>query len=435
MTLLLPVVAALCVLAAALLLRPLWWPSRPTRSRELVAIVEGLRVQLAQLKELHAAGTLTDEQFDAGRQLVEKKLLDVLAEAPASAAAAPAAQAPSARMAAAMVAFVVVFASAGYVWLGSPGHAAGGREAAAPMAAGDDAGAAAPHPLTAEQVARMIEQLAQRLKTKPDDADGWQMLARSYVAIGKHAEAVEAFKAAARLAPKDAGLLADYADALAMANGRSLAGEPATLVERALQIDPANPKALALAGTIAFDRKDYREAVKRWEQLVAAEPADSPLAQQARGGIAEARELAGMPPAAPPTVLAGAAAAAGPGGATAAPAGARVSGTITLADSLKGRVAPDDTLFVFARASGSQRMPVAILRKRAGDLPLQFTLDDSMAMSDEVRLSKVAKVVVGARISKSGNALPQDGDLQGLGSEVAVGANGVKIEINQTVTR
>jgi cytochrome c-type biogenesis protein CcmH len=119
---------------------------------------------------------------------------------------------------------------------------------------------------------------------------------------------------------------------------------------------------------------------------------------------------------------------------TALPA-ASVSGVVTLAASLQGRAAPDDTLFVFARAADGTRMPLAILRKRVRDLPLQFTLDDEMAMSDSARLSGAQRVIVGARISKSGNAMPQSGDLQGSLGAVAVGSAGLKVEIDQEVKK
>lgn len=333
---------------------------------------------------------------------------------------------PPLGLAVALAAFVFGVTGAGYFALGSPDHLGAGPGAAAAAAQGtgspqgesaDGAGA-----LPIEQVAAMVEQLAERMQTRPDDGEGWRMLARSYAALGKHARAVEAYKKAARLHPGDATLLADFAFALAMANQRSFDGEPTTLVERALKIDAQNPKALALAGTVAFDRKDYRGAVQYWERLAQVESTDGQFAQQVRDSIAQARQLAGMPPAATPAAVSAA-------------ASAQVSGTVTLAQGLDGRVAPDDTVFVFARAADGNRMPLAILRKRAKDLPLHFTLDDSMAMSPAAKLSSASSVIVGARISKSGDALPRSGDLQGLAAAVAVGASGVKLEINEEVRR
>jgi cytochrome c-type biogenesis protein CcmH len=94
---------------------------------------------------------------------------------------------------------------------------------------------------------------------------------------------------------------------------------------------------------------------------------------------------------------------------------------------------PEDTVFVFARPAEGARMPLAILRKQVKDLPLQFTLDDSMAMSPANALSGASKVVVGARVSKSGNAMPQPGDLSGQSAPVSVGASGLQIEIREAV--
>ncbi len=199
------------------------------------------------------------------------------------------------------------------------------------------------------------------------------------------------------------------------------------IVERALKEDPKNPRALALAGAVAYDRQDYAGAVRYWERLAEVEPADSPSAPQIRDSIAQARRMAGMPesttaaaPAAPPA---------------SSPHGTQVSGTITLAPALRGRVAPDDIVFVFARAAEGPRMPLAVLRKQAKDLPLAFILDDSLAMSPAARLSGASRVVVGARVSKSGNPMPQPGDLQGLAGPLPVGASGVAIQINEEVTR
>jgi cytochrome c-type biogenesis protein CcmH len=449
MTQFLCIAALLFAVAAALLARPLWWRAGTRRSAALTRDVDALGVQLRQLGALHAAGALTDEQFAQSKALVERKLIDALVAEPGSAStAAPAG--PTATLTAGLVVFMLAVAGGGYALIGSPRDLAVGPGLVGARDAGGDAGQAdaggAPHELTAAQINDMVDRLADRLKTHPDDADGWQMLARSQVALGRHAQALEAFAQAERLRPDDASLLADHADALAMTRARNLQGEPLALIERALKLDAHNNKALALAGSAAFDRKDYKAAVGYWETLAKVEPADGPFADQVNGGIAEARKLAGMPPAPAPAPapasapqaalasLAGALGASVPATAAAA-ANASVAGTVTLAPALTSRVSPDDTVFVFARAVDGPRMPLAILRKQVKDLPLQFTLDDSLAMSPTATLSSVPKVIVGARISRTGNATVQDGDLQGLGTAVAVGATGLRIEINQQVTR
>jgi cytochrome c-type biogenesis protein CcmH len=112
---------------------------------------------------------------------------------------------------------------------------------------------------------------------------------------------------------------------------------------------------------------------------------------------------------------------------------AGVAGTISLDPALTGRVSPDDTVYVFARAAEGPRMPLAIIRKQVKDLPLTFSLDDSMAMNPNMKLSNFSEVVVGARISKTGNAMPQSGDLKGSSSVIKLGSRDLKIIIDSAV--
>ena len=220
-------------------------------------------------------------------------------------------------------------------------------------------------------------------------------------------------------------LLADYADALAIKNNRSLAGEPMKMVERALKIDGKNLKALSLAGTNAFEKKDYAGAVKYWSAVVKIGPASNPLVEQVLPSLAEARELAGLPPDTSMTKPPGPV---GPGA-----AGKTVAGVVSLAPALAKEARPDDTVFIFARAAEGSPMPVAILRKKVKDLPIQFTLDDTMAMSPTSVLSEAGFVTVGARVSKSGNAMPEKGDFAGQTGRVAVGSGNLVIEIRDAV--
>jgi len=293
------------------------------------------------------------------------------------------------------------------------------------VARGDSGG----HSVTIEQVEAMAEKLAARLKEQPDDVEGWGMLGRSYSVLGKHAQAMAAFKQAVALKPDDPVLLADYADSMAMVNGRSLEGEPSRLIARALEVDPDNLKALSLAGTAAFIRRDYALALRHWEKMQQVAP-DSDFARQIQDGIEEARRLTAAPGRAAPAPAQPA-----PPRATAAQAAgaATISGVVNLAAGLRSQAAPEDTLFVYARPAQGPRMPLAILRKQVKDLPLKFTLDDSMAMSPAARLSSAQQVVVNARISKSGTATPQPGDLLGQSDPVALGASGLTIEIGQIV--
>ena len=297
-----------------------------------------------------------------------------------------------------------------------------------------------------EQIAEMVQRLADRLKDRPEDAEGWTMLSRSYLVLGRLEEAAQASERVLKLTPNDAQALADHADVLAMRAGRVLDGEPMKLIERALRLDPDNLKALALAGAAAFDRGDGNEAAKLWDRVALLGPPGSPVVQQAREGAAEARKMAAERGAgnASPTLGQAQAPApaqpqAQPPGATqkAAVAGPTVRGTVTLSAALTAQAKPEDTVFIFARNAesgpGASRMPLAIVRKQVKDLPATFTLDDSLAMGPGMGLSSAQKVVVGARISRSGQAMPQPGDLEGLSAPVAVGSQGVVVEISKTV--
>lgn len=410
--------------------------------------LEALRQRLQQLRALRADGTLDEERFapaaaDLERQIVERVLAAPQAAAAAASATSAASSDPTAsspprasgRLWGAVGLVALLLAAAGYWSTGSPeriGEPPPGFEA---QAGGDAAapaeGASAPHAMDSAQFAAMTERLAERLKAQPDDPVGWSMLGRSYMALGRFDDGLAAFERAASLRPNDAGALADLADALAVKNGRELDGEPLKLVERALKIDPNNLKALTLAGTAAFNRGDYAKAAAFWDRAVKVGPPDSPIVQQARNAADEARQLGKLP-----SAVAGAASTPAAGqAATPAPAAGEgtITGTVTLAPALRGKVSPDDAVFIFARPAAGSRMPLAIVRKQVRDLPFAFRLDDTQAMSPAARISQAGQVIVGARVSKSGQAMPQPGDLEGLSPPVAVGTSGLAVEIGSEV--
>src|SRR5581483_4444006 len=195
-------------------------------------------------------------------------------------------------------------------------------------------------------------------------------------------------------APRDAQLLADLADALAMARGQRLDGEPEKLIARALEIDPKNLKALALAGTLAYQRQDYAKAAELWGRMLALVPPSSEDARAITENVAEAKKLAGIGAGKQPKEQQGAQVA------TAHPG---VRGTVALAPQLRQQVKPDDPVFVFARAAEGPAMPLAVLRARAADLPIKFALNDAMAMASGMTVSAFPRVIVTARVSKSGS--------------------------------
>jgi cytochrome c-type biogenesis protein CcmH len=275
-----------------------------------------------------------------------------------------------------------------------------------------------------KQILAMVESLARKVRDRPDDAQGWALLARSMAALGRFEEASDAYAHLVKLVPGDAQILADYADTLGMAQGRSLAGKPLELAREALRLDPANFKALALAGTAALDSGDFTSAIGYWERLAAALPADSADAAQVRSVVEEIRGRAaasGRPAQGAPKAIARAPAA----------AGATVSGSVSIAPALANKVAGTETLFIFARAEGGPRVPLAVVRASARQLPMQFTLDDTQAMAPGMNLSSAQAVRIEARVSRSGNASPQPGDLVGTSDVVKPGARGLRIVVDK----
>lgn len=257
---------------------------------------------------------------------------------------------------------------------------------------------------SAEDFQVMIDNLAQRLKQKPDDLDGWLLLARSLMATDQIDKALTAFEFALKLAPDDLDVQASYAQALAEGNDGKFEGKPSEIVAAILAKSPKHPRGLWLAGLIALERGDHTKAVAHWEALKAQFAPNSEDAQQLAEYIAKIQGAAPTAAARPTPETSN------------VPSGARKSirVQVALADELQPKTAPDDTLFVFARAAQGPAIPLAIVRKRVKDLPLEVVLDDSMSMLPGMNLSAFEQLIIGARISKSGQAMPAPGDLQGL---------------------
>lgn len=234
------------------------------------------RHHLTELDAERRAGRLAEDQYVLAREELENRLLEEVPDA-ATAAAAPAQRRHRAAAVAAALA-IPFFAGLLYLALGNP--AAFGpeqRESA--------------HGLGQQQMDALVERLAARLEKNPQDARGWIMLARAQTVLGRFDQASSAYAKSLEIFPDDPQLLADYADALAMARGGRLQGEPEKLIERALRADPNNAKALALAGTAAFDNQDFSLAIEQWERLRGAIPRDSEFAKSIQASIDEARRL------------------------------------------------------------------------------------------------------------------------------------------------
>jgi cytochrome c-type biogenesis protein CcmH len=394
--------AALCVLLTlAWLLRPFAAKAavRHSSQRQFNAAILG--EQLVKLEQDLADGVLSQADFaPAHAELKRRVLEDTRIED-----AAPSLHAPRKTVAALAIALPIA-AAALYLAIGNPGGV--GYDATAQRAGDQD-------------LERMVQKLADKLARDPANLKGWTMLARSYKVMGRMAEAEQAYQRAGAFIEKDAQLLADYADVVVSNSGGDFAGKPAMLLDKALKIDPDNPMALWLAGTAAFSGRDFEKAVSLWERLVPLLEPGSQDARNVQASLSEARGLAGKPAIAATRALVAAAQGA---------QGASVSGTVQLVPALKARAAPGDTVMVIARAPGS-RIPLAVLRVRATELPLKFTLDDSLAMNAQVLLSDAKEVEVEARISKTGLARAEPGDLVSAVQTVKVGARGVALSVAQ----
>jgi cytochrome c-type biogenesis protein CcmH len=421
------IATVMVVIALAWLLWPLLRSGQRATVERHVANATIYRDQFADLDADLKRGSISEVQYKEAKAELERRLLD---EARADAAPAPVSR--GGRAPAVVIALSVpVLAGLLYWKLGAP-------DAFSPIATPLESS----HQLTAGQVEEMVQQLSARLEREPDNVEGWVILARTYYTMRKFPEAAAAYEKLTKLVPNEPDLLADYADALAMSQGRDLSGKPMELVQAALKVDPNHWKALAMAGTAAFDRKDYKGAVAYWERLRDSQAPDSPIATSIAASIDEARRLGGMPPAvaaasapqkaAPTAPMAAAPRAEAAKGAAAATV-TTVGGTVNLSDAMKAKVAPTDTVFIFARSAEGSRMPLALTQVKVSELPAKFTLDDTMAMSKDMKLSSVPMIVVGARVSRSGRPMPSSGDLEGLSKPVAVGAKDVSVTIDRVL--
>ncbi len=404
------------------------WPLLRNRARSVesedVATTDVYRDQKRQLDAEWASGVISREERDASLDELALRLGAELSSG--SAATSTASARPSYVAAVVLAAALPVTALALYAAFGTPSALRAGS--AAPATANSNA------PKSHDEIVAVVESLARRMKEHPEDPKGWRLLGRAYSSMGRFGEAVAAFQEAAKRGGEDATLLADWADALAMQT-KSLEGEPSALIARALALDPNDEKALSLAASAAFYRRDFDGAIAKWRTLQSLYPAGSDEAKEVGSLIAEAEagkrggESATAATTSPPVV----ATPSPPVPAASASAESAITGNVSLDPKLRANASPNDTLFIYARAAQGPRMPLAIVRASAKDLPRAFTLDDSMAMTPANRLSNAADVVVEARISKSGNAIAAPGDLVGTSGAVKPGSRDVSIVINDVV--
>ena len=279
-----------------------------------------------------------------------------------------------------------------------------------------------PDTLKLAEINKMVGGLFEKMKNNPDDAQGWLMLGRSYKILERYSEAADAFGHAYRLLGDQAEVMLLYADALAYASDKNMAGKPTELVFKALALEPDNMTALWLGGMAKAQQGDAATAIKLWKKLVALLPPGSDSQQEIQGLLAKIEsgspEAAAQPEASQQAKVADVA----------------IAVQVSLDPALQKSASPGDTVFIYAQALSGPKMPLAIVRKQVSDLPLTITLNDAMAMMPNMKLSNFANVKLLARISKSGNAMSQPGDLIGVIDQVTVADKGEhKIVINGSV--
>ena len=402
--------------------------------------------QRRELDEELARGAISDSEHRAALGELSLRVVD---EVPEQAMRSGNAPTPATRpwwLVAVMAIVVPLGAALLYSVLGTPRAiemAGAGAGAATPQVApgmpNAQPGATGSNepPMSDKQIVAMVDSLAQKMQQNPNDPRGWILLARSQASLGRFPEAVAAFERATALQPNDAQLFADFADASAMAQQGRFDGKPYELIKRSLALAPTNMKALALAGTADLRMGNRAGSLTHWEKLKTLLPKDSADYREVESIIAEVKSGkieadAPASAAAPPAAAIAAVPTSNASTSTAAKSAGKVTGRVVLAPEVAGKLAAGDTLFVFARAKEGPRMPLAVMRVSAppaNAFPFAFELSDAMAMAPGLTLSAFTEVVIEARISKSGNAQLQPGDLSGLTGVIKPGASGVTVTV------
>lgn len=385
--------ALLLILVLVLLLRPLFFPAKEsaTSRRQMNAAI--YREELDKLEADRLAGRVDDVNYDQTHAEMRQRLFQDTDEADDLAVLG------SPKKTIIGICLFVVLLSAGiYFYLGEASRISD---------------KSAEQTMTQESVEKMVSEFAAKMEKDPDNLKGWAMLARSYRILGRNTDAANAYARAGSFVDGDPQLLADYADVLAANANGNFEGKPQQLINKALILDPNNLLALWLSGTAAFNAQNYKVAVQNWEKLAKQLPPDTDEARAIAGSIAEARSKGGLPSASVPVVNS-----------------QGVSGQVGISSELQSKVQAGDTLMVIARKPG-ERMPVAVLRTAVTAFPMSFVLNDALAMSPNSLISQLPEVSVEVRISKTGMAMPESGDLISAPQTIKVGTNNIRLMINQ----
>ena len=383
----------LLILVLVLLLRPLFFPAKDsaTSRRQMNAAI--YREELDKLGAERLAGTIDADSYEQAHAEMRQRLFQDTDEADDLAV-----MGSPKKTIVGICLFVVLLSAGFYFYLGDAARIAE---------------KSAEKPMTQESVEKMVSEFAAKMEKEPDNLKGWAMLARSYRILGRNAEAANAYARAGSFVDTDPQLLADYADVLAANANGNFAGKPQQLINKALTLDPNNLLALWLSGTAAFNAQNYKVAVQSWEKLAKQLPPETDEARAIAGSIAEARSKGGLPPTSAPVI-----------------SNQGVSGQIGISSDLQSKVKAGDILMVIARKPG-ERMPVAVLKTAVTGFPMNFVLNDALAMSSDALISKLPEVSVEVRISKTGMAMPESGDLISTPQTIKVGRTNARLMIDQ----
>ncbi|WP_243221623.1 c-type cytochrome biogenesis protein CcmI [Methylobacter sp. S3L5C] len=387
-------IVSILILIAFLLILPPLWRKQSAQATDLdqrnILIAQN---RLAELKESRQSGALSQAQYDDQLADLEQALSDDL-EIKSHVTST---QSQGRWLVYVLVLGIPLLAGSLYLSLGNYQAISHSAEMAID-----------PDTLKLAEVNKMVAGLAEKMKATPDDAKGWIMLGRSYKALEQYPKAVEAFANAYRLLGDQVDIMLLYADAIAYASDKNLAGKPTELVFKALALEPDNMNALWLGGMAKAQQGDPATAIKLWRKLAALLPPESDAQKEINALLAKIESES------PQAVAQSEASQA------ANVADVAITVKISMAPELQKLTSPSDTVFVYAQALSGPKMPLAIVRKQVSDLPLTVSLNDAMAMMPNMKLSNFAQVKLLARISKSGNAMSQLGDLIGVIDQVAL---------------
>ena len=382
-----------------------------TQASQAKANAKVYRDQILDLDREHDSGHISDQEWQQSRDELSLRLLE-----DTSAVDDPAAKAEKpAIWTAVVLAVALPLGSMGlYMWVGQP-------EALNPMAA------KTPDQVDPKDLAKMAQTLAEKLQAKPDNLQGWVMLGRTYRALENFDAALKAYDSALKLSADD-DLKLERIEIIAMQRQGQFEGEPWNVIREVLQRDPQHFGALLTAGSASYAEGKFADALKYWEQARKPLDANNPDLEGLENAIAAVRDRLGMPPAKSSLTASSTSSST-----SVATSGLNVTGQVNLSASLKSKASPNDVVFIYATPANGDRMPLAIFKTTVSQLPLNFTLDDSSAMTPDRKLSAAGEVMVKVRVSKSGNAMPQSGDLSGSLGPVKVGAKGLKLEIKDQI--